>query len=123
MTLIVCPYKRADQTDAIEMLSGAVPYPHNELAGPESWRRAIYGSLTLQKLGLRQLSILVEGDLYAEGDDLKELKSEVEQIQSQIETLSIELKIDPKSLGFRLDNILAAIHVASLERNGGVYIG
>ena len=88
------------------------------LAGFESTRTSFYGSKETKALGLRILPLLAkESMLYIEGEELNELKNEVE-------ILLRNLTASDDYWYFRLKNILLAIETAKAHNgNAGVAIG
>ena len=90
----------------------------NNVAGFESCRNTFYGSDQVKELGLNLLPLLKnQAVIYAEGDELETLQSEINILLSNLE------KFDEIYWGFRLNNILTAIKLAKNFKNGRVSIG
>jgi hypothetical protein len=147
MSLIVYAYKRDRATRKMSDLDAKPTPPRNELAGFESWRQSVYGSPTARSLNLVLLVSLGQNqDVYAEGADLDRLKSEVEILLANVNTIApggkdqqgnqiinafalqggVRVPADHESaIRFRLENILEALRLAKEVTNGsgGVYIG
>lgn len=117
MTLSVYPYKRNDNLE-IEYLT--VPPEYSEIAGLEATRWSFWGSNRVRDIGLLQLPKLTSEDIYAEGDELPQLKKEIETLQRRLADICNER--EQEYWQFILSNILAAIQIAEAN-NGGVYIG
>ena len=92
-----------------------------ELAGPESWRTVLWGAASVRQLGLTLLPSLAGADIYASGDELTRLNSEVETILQYAWFLADATGIEQDAIAFRAGNIRAAYERASAE-GGGVVI-
>ncbi|QEH35592.1 hypothetical protein OJF2_41450 [Aquisphaera giovannonii] len=91
--------------------------PAQELAGFEPYRRSLYGGRAAASLGLRLLPGLVEGDVYAEGEDLARLRFEAEKALLNIDLFEAESGAPAEQLRPRFQNILMAVGRA--EQVGG----
>jgi hypothetical protein len=148
MSLLVHAYKRDPATGKILELEAKPTPPRNDLAGFEIWRQTVYGSPAARKLGLKVLASLgANDDVYAEGADLDQLKSETEALLANVSTIAsggrdqlgnpivstFALQGDvhvpredyESAIRFRVENILEAIRLAKevTDGSGGVYIG
>jgi hypothetical protein len=65
--------------------------PHSDLAGFESWRRDVWGSAPVKRLGLRILPSLAGGDTFASGADLEALAHDVDLLQRSLRDIVDEL--------------------------------
>ena len=151
MSLMVQAYRRDPLTNEQVVL---VPTPpRNDLAGFETWRRTVYGCVTMRQLGLQLLPSLAERNIMAEGEDLAQLRREVEIVLANLPAIAVDAaaprkrlvlglfvvhapndaKAEPvprdlaaeESIRFRLENIWEAIRLAQQQTEGigGVYIG
>lgn len=121
MSLIVQPYRR-DATGVLVDLDISPTPPHNDLAGFERWRTAVWGSGAARALGLVMLPRLACEDLYVEGPELGDLQAEVELIIDHAHAIVGPERNAIEQLVFRAHNILEAIRLARAVE-GGVYIG
>ena len=99
-----------------------IPLPTGgDLAGFEVWRRELYGSDNVLRLGLTLLPTLRGDDIRATGDDIKRLKKEAECIVEHAEMLASSIGIEASAIRFRAENIARACDLA-LSRNAMVWI-
>lgn len=91
MSLTVHARRRSAQPDDDGGPFESPAPPHNELAGFESWRATVYGSLTARRLGLRILPALADDDVYASSGQLDELEREVNVLRQSVQALVDEL--------------------------------
>ena len=125
MSLNVFAYRREHPESPPTFLDEEIAPPFNELAGPETARQLFWGSLALERRGLRMLPLLHHGEVWAEGAaELDVLESEATQILADLDAICRETKSRP-GVAFWIQNILEAIQVARRVTNGvgGVYIG
>lgn len=120
MTLIVHPYTRDKDGKFVSM--GFGDSPGSEMAGFESCRHDLWGHEAARSLGLTLLPSLSDSDVYAEGDDLDRLDTEVQTVLHSLDLLSRSTGFSPDYIELRCRNILEAIGRARAAR-GGVYIG
>jgi hypothetical protein len=92
-----------------------------ELAGFESYRQQLYGSLAARSLGLQLLPTLDGSDVYAEGVDVERLRAEAELALANVELFEAETGASSESLRARFENIIAAARRAAAV-GGGVVI-
>lgn len=123
MSLIVYAYRIDPTTNKGLNINEKPKEPFNDLFGFESWRKTVWNAPILQKLGCRLLNSLAFEDIYAQGKELVQLKSELELVKENSITIAATLHLDQKSLEFRVGNALEAIRIAQNVENGIVYIG
>lgn len=123
MSLIVYPYIRDPTTHKMEELAESPSKPFNELFGLESWRTKIWGSAYLSKFGCELLGTLRTQDIYAESEDLLQLKQEIMILKENRTQVCNNLGLEILSFESRLDNALEAIRIAQKQVAGGVFIG
>jgi len=123
MSLIVYPYLRNEQNGAMMDIKSSINPSFNDLFGVESWRYKVWGAAVLEALGCNLLSSLRKTDIYAEGKELEKLETELLHIKRELPNLIDKLKVNEKSVEFRIENALEAISIAKVYQNGGVYIG
>lgn len=122
MSLTVSPYIRNKDLEIVYS-DVLVKPPFNDLFGIESWRIRVWGAKTVEELGCTILPSLKRADIFAEGKELEELETELFQIKKELKYISDKLKIDEKSIEFRIRNALEAIRIAKKHPTGGVNIG
>jgi hypothetical protein len=93
----------------------------DELAGFESCRTDLWGHVSVRALGLKLLPTLAEQDIYAEGDDIRQLESDVHLLLSHVMTVAEKTKYSTDFINHRCQNMLNAIRRAR-EVGGGVVI-
>ncbi|MEM1120920.1 MAG: hypothetical protein AAGJ18_10765 [Bacteroidota bacterium] len=123
MSLLVYPYLRNPDDDSIMELNEVVGDSYSDLFGPESWRYQVWGAKILVEMGCEILPALRQGDIYAEGAKLLQLEQELTDVLHRLEDLAPSLKVDVRSLQYRIQNALEAIRIAKDYPNGGVYLG
>jgi hypothetical protein len=121
MSLLVYAYTRG-QDGQVQEVDELPDPPSSDLAGFEVTRMDLWGSDAVRALGLELLPTLREGDVYAEGDDLRRLAEEVATLRKSIAGVSAATEYSEVFIAARLDNIDAAIRIAR-RVGGGVYIG
>ncbi len=97
------------------------PDPSQDLAGFESYRKTLYGSRAAVSLGLKILPKLANGDICVEGEELEQLRSDVELAFFNVALFVTEAGARTEDLRPRFENILNAIRRAQ-EAGGGVVI-
>ena len=118
MSLLVNAYTRGPD-GRMEVIE---PEDHaQELAGFESYRQRLYGSRAARSLGLQLLPTLDGSDVYAEGEEIEQLRAEAELALANIELFVAEVEATAESLRPRFENIVAAARRAA-ALGGGVVI-
>lgn len=118
MSLPVEPYVRDSGGIAVQREGGSQSH---KLVGFESWRREVWGSDAALALGLSLLPTLRSSDLYAEGDDLARLESELAILLEHVESVASQTRKGAELIRENAQNILTAISRAR-ELGGGVVI-
>lgn len=95
--------------------------PGEDLAGFEVWRKEVYGSGQVLRLGLTLLPTLRGDDIRVTGDDIKRLKKEAECMVDHAEMLASSIGVEARAIQFRAKNIARACELA-LSRNAMVWI-
>ena len=106
-------------TDELEK---QIPNAHNLLFGFEVYRETVWGNEIMKELGCHMIYSLRDGDIYAFGENLQELKRELSVILSNLDIFKNK-SIGDDYIEFRVKNALAAITVAEKYKGVGVYIG
>jgi hypothetical protein len=91
------------------------------LAGPESTRQELWGSVIMRSIGLELLPTLATNNLHLSGHELGKLENELKLVESKANEISAYTNIDEYALLVIIKNILKAIDRAK-EINGGVLI-
>ncbi len=87
--------------------------PSADLAGPESWRRDVYGSPEAVDAGLIVLPTLASGNLVLSGAQLSEVVKEIDILISIIPHISKRLAASEETIRERVHNIRdACTHAA-----------
>ena len=123
MSLIVYPYEYDSTSQSIKRVELSLNEPFSDVFGLESWRKNIWSSVTLKKIGCNLLYTLKDKDIYTKNEDLKLLETELNIIKENLNRIAIEFKIESKAIEFRLNNALEAVRIAKTNENYGVYIG
>ncbi|GAB5533606.1 MAG: hypothetical protein Roseis3KO_53830 [Roseivirga sp.] len=90
--------------------------------GSETWRQKIWGSKAVRDLECKLLPSLKGSNIYAEGENLEVLRTELNLLLENIDLISDRLNIDKGSLSFRINNALECVTIAQKHKNGGVAI-
>lgn len=125
MSLNVSPYRADHFGGPVKDLKEEPQPPFDAQAGPESWRRHVWGSESLVRRGLSVLPSLRDADVYAEGASLDALEREVALIRRELAAINLETRTNADYVVQLLDNITEAIRLARTVEDGvgGVYIG
>ena len=123
MSLIIEPYYRKTKNGALVDVEEKPKAPYNNLFGPEDWRKTVWGSGILKEINCVLLSSLNTQDIYAEDEQIQQLKKELKIAKKNISQITGHLAINQESFQFRLDNAFEAIRIAEKQINGGIYIG
>ena len=78
------------------------------LAGFEVYRTEVYGSELAERLGFKVLPTLASGDIYAQGQEVNQLKAEAEIIMREALAFAEQFKNDAETIKYRADNIRKA---------------
>ena len=78
------------------------------LAGFESYRTTLYGSELSKRLGFKLLPTLAFKDIYAEGQDINQLKSEAEIMMCEAAAFGGQANADAEHIKVRAENICKA---------------
>ena len=99
----------------------ANPNPGEDMAGPELYRKEVWGSETVCSLGCTLLPTLKERDIYATGGQIEQLEREVGMLRDNIALVSERTAQDVERLEHYLQNMTEAIGRARAI-SGGVVI-
>ncbi len=122
MSLVVYAYERCPDTQVLECIKQPTKETPGGMFGPETWRQKVWGSKAIANVGCQLLPSLINTNIYAQGEDLEVLSTELRLILENIDFLSRNLNIDKLSLRFRINNALTCIALAQAYENGGVAI-
>jgi hypothetical protein len=119
MSLTICPYNTDPLTNEISFV---VDVYFSKIVGVEILRKTLYGSPPLRSLGLKLLPLLESQDLFVEGEDLVQLRSECEIILNNLDRIKKELGFDHDFVTNRIQNILDIIQIVKENNYTGLCI-
>ena len=91
----VYPYKRNETTGEMVDLEKQPKHPGNDLFGFEIWRVTVWGATSLRRLNSVFLNSLKHQDIFAEVDEIQQLKKELKTVKNNIVNIA-------KGLGFEV---------------------